>query len=378
MLRRRAHRLCAAPYSWNSSRGVPASLQAGATALVAHRSTHGLISIFHSIHARSDSYEASARGEDKDNEGVNHEEEEEEEKDEEDSSIIEARLLKNREADSTQRSAAAKGSGQLRPGLYVVATPIGNLSDITLRALHVLKSSSLICCEDTRTTRMMLKRYKIVGEERDRREGRVELMSYHQHSSPSKVNTIIQILKTGAHIVSLVSDAGTPSISDPGVPLITEAHRQNVPVIPVPGACAVVAALSGSGFPSERFIFEGFLPHERSKRKKLLALLAKQERTVAFYESPHRIVHTLADCVEVWGPEQEAYLARELTKLHEQTMRGSLSKLLETITQQGGRGEFTVLIGPRPTTAGDKRRGSRARRPQDFSDMALDDDDVDD
>jgi 16S rRNA (cytidine1402-2'-O)-methyltransferase len=179
---------------------------------------------------------------------------------------------------------------------------------------------------------MMLKRYKIIGGERERKEARVELMSYHQHSSPSKVNTIIQILKTRAHIVSLVSDAGTPSISDPGVPLITEAHRQNVPVIPIPGACAVVAALSASGFPAERFIFEGFLPHERAKRKRLLAHLATQERTVAFYESPHRIVHTLTDCVEVWGSDQEAYLARELTKMHEQAVRGPLSSLLATVT----------------------------------------------
>jgi len=256
-----------------------------------------------------------------------------------------------------------QSGGSVRPGLYVVATPIGNLSDITLRALRVLKSSSVICCEDTRTTRVMLTRYKLWEDQLRKRDG-AKLVSYHQHSSPSKVDAILQVLEAGAHVVSLVSDAGTPLLSDPGVPLISEAHRRGIPVVPIPGASAVVAALSASGFPSERFIFEGFLPHERTKRKKLLEELSKQHRTVAFYESPHRILHTLSDCIEIWGPDQEGFLGRELTKAYEQTVRGPLSLLLKTATAKE-RGEFTVLIGPCGSRANKKVRN----RPRDFTDI---------
>ncbi len=216
--------------------------------------------------------------------------------------------------------------------LYIVATPIGNLEDITLRALRVLKEADIIAAEDTRHTRHLLDRYGI----------ETPLTSYHDHNKEEKAPVLIERMLEGSS-VALVSDAGTPGISDPGYFLINLAADQKIPIVPLPGATAAIAALSVSGLPTDRFVFEGFLPARHLARLKRLQLLAAEKRTLIFYEAPHKILKTLADMLAVFG-DRKAVITRELTKVHEETMRGSLSEILKRLHVGPIRGEFTVII----------------------------------
>ncbi len=220
---------------------------------------------------------------------------------------------------------------------YVVATPIGNLGDITLRALEVLKSVDLILCEDTRMTKRLLDKYEI----------KKPTMSYHAQSKLSKTDKIFEYLKEGKDL-ALVSDAGTPTISDPGAMLIQKIKNEmgdDVQVIPIPGVSAVITALSASGFPTHEFTFLGFLPHKKG-RETLFKEIAGAKRTIVFYESPHRILKTL-ESLNKFCPEKKVCLARELTKIYEEFKTGSPTELLEYLTKnpEKQRGEFTVLVG---------------------------------
>ena len=216
--------------------------------------------------------------------------------------------------------------------LYVVATPIGNLEDITLRALRVLREVDLIAAEDTRHTRKLLDRYKI----------KKRMVSYHEHNERERAERIIEDLKSGMK-VALVSDSGTPAISDPGYVLIRRCVEEGIEVIPIPGPSAFLAALSVSGLPVHRFIFEGFLPHKSGKRRNRLRQLAEEEGTIIFYESPHRLLKTLSDILEILG-NRRVVIARELTKVHEEIFRGSIEEALERFGIGKCKGEFTILI----------------------------------
>jgi 16S rRNA (cytidine1402-2'-O)-methyltransferase len=216
--------------------------------------------------------------------------------------------------------------------LYIVATPIGNLEDITLRAIRVLKEADLIAAEDTRHTRHLLDRYEI-----DR-----PLTSYHDHNKEEKAPVLLARLLEGKNI-ALVSDAGTPGISDPGYFLINLAIDQDVPVVPIPGATAAVAALSISGMPTDSFVFEGFLPSKQTARIKRLQQLSHEERTMIFYEAPHKIIRTVEDMLQVFG-DRRAVVTRELTKIHEETIRGTLTLILKRLSEGIIKGEFTIIL----------------------------------
>ncbi len=218
--------------------------------------------------------------------------------------------------------------------LYLVATPIGNLEDITLRALRVLKEVDLVACEDTRQTQKLLGRYGI----------RKRLVSYHEHNEMTRAPELVIELEQGAR-AALVSDSGTPVISDPGHRLVALCLRHRIPVVPVPGPSALVAALAASGMPTEEFIFVGFLPSRAGERRKALEGLATQPRTLVLYEAPHRLEETVKDALDIVGP-RPAVIAREVTKLHEEFLRGNLAELLEHIRRKAPRGEMTLLIGP--------------------------------
>jgi 16S rRNA (cytidine1402-2'-O)-methyltransferase len=221
------------------------------------------------------------------------------------------------------------------PALYLVATPIGNLEDITLRALRVLKEVDVIACEDTRQTQKLLNHYAIV----------TRTTSYHEHNEITKAAELIKEMQEGAS-VALVTDAGMPGISDPGYRLITLAIRHHVPVVPVPGASAFLAALVASGLPTDSFRFSGFLPAKRGERRSVLERIKSSPRTQVFYEAPHRIVEALEDVVEVLGASRHVVLAREVTKMHEEFLRGRASELLETLKARSTvKGEITLLIG---------------------------------
>jgi len=218
------------------------------------------------------------------------------------------------------------------PGtLYLIATPIGNLEDITLRALRILREVDVIACEDTRQTQKLLHHYGL-----DKRT-----ISYHEHNEALRAPELVAQLESGAN-VALVSDAGTPLVSDPGYRLVVKAIERGVQVVPIPGASAVMAALAASGLPTDTFQFLGFLPARSSQRRKFLAGLKEASATLIFFEAPHRIRETLADIAEVLGP-RPVVLARELTKIHEQFLRGTAEELLRSPLPQ--KGEFTVLIG---------------------------------
>ena len=218
------------------------------------------------------------------------------------------------------------------PGtLYVVATPIGNLEDITLRALRVLREVSLIAAEDTRTTRKLLSHYDI----------HTPLISYHEHSPPEREAQILEVLEHGD--VALVSEAGTPGISDPGVRLIHEAIRRGHRVVPIPGPSAVTAALAVSGLPTVPFLCLGFLPREKAERRELIKTVASLPYTLVIFEAPHRLRKSLADLLDLLGDRRLA-IARELTKVHEEVWRGSLDEAVRHFETVQPRGEFTLVI----------------------------------
>ena len=220
------------------------------------------------------------------------------------------------------------------PTLYLVATPIGNLEDITLRALRVLKGVDLIACEDTRQTQKLLNHYGIT----------TKTVSYHEHNEMTKAAELVVDLEGGARI-ALVTDAGMPGISDPGFRLITLAIRHGVPVVPIPGPSAFLAALVASGLPTDSFRFSGFLPSKRGERRTLLEGLRDSTRTEAFYEAPHRLLETLGDVVEVLGPARHIVVGREITKLHEEFLRGRAEDILTTLKSRADvKGEITLLV----------------------------------
>ena len=225
------------------------------------------------------------------------------------------------------------------PTLYVVATPIGNLEDVTLRAIRILKEVDLILCEDTRVTKRLLMRYEI-----DR-----PTMSYHAQSKLSKAEKIIALLAEGKNL-ALVSDAGTPTISDPGCLLVAQVRAKFgdvVNIIPVPGPSAVLAALSISGFPSSEFIFLGFLPHKKG-RETMFKEIAISEKTIVFYESPHRIMKALESLKQHLGPKRRMCVSREITKIHEEHVFGMAEEVLAHFTAHPDRvrGEFVVVVSP--------------------------------
>jgi 16S rRNA (cytidine1402-2'-O)-methyltransferase len=231
----------------------------------------------------------------------------------------------------SRKSAGSHASG---PSLYLVATPIGNLEDITLRALRVLKEADLIACEDTRQTLKLLTHYGI----------QTRLVSYHEHNEMTKAAELVVDLEGGAQI-ALVTDAGMPGISDPGFRLIALAIRHHVPVVPIPGASAFLAALVASGLPTDSFRFSGFLPPKSGQRRKLLESVKDSARTQVFYEAPHRLLETLADVVEVLGSARHVVVAREVTKIHEEFLRGQAGQILEQLKARGDvKGEITLLI----------------------------------
>jgi 16S rRNA (cytidine1402-2'-O)-methyltransferase len=216
--------------------------------------------------------------------------------------------------------------------LYIVATPIGNLEDITLRALRVLKEVDLIAAEDTRHTQALLHHYGI----------KTPLTSYHEHNERSKAQDLVERLARGKNI-ALVSDAGTPVISDPGYRLVVEALQNSIQVIPIPGPSALAAALSVAGLPTDRVAFEGFLPAKKQERKIRLAALQRETRTLVFYEAPHRLKESLDDILCIFG-DREIVIARELTKLHEEFLRGAVSEVIERLAERAVKGEVTILV----------------------------------
>src|SRR5579864_3499924 len=229
----------------------------------------------------------------------------------------------------------ADSSQTLSSGLYLVATPIGNLEDITLRALRVLKQADLIACEDTRQTQKLLNHYGIVTRS----------TSYHEHNEMTRAAELVVELEQGARI-ALVTDAGMPGISDPGFRLISLAIRHHVPVVPVPGVSAFLAALVASGLPTDSFRFSGFFPPKRGARRTLLEIVRDSPRTQVFYEAPHRIKEALQDVVAVLGERRFIVVAREVTKVHEEFLRGSAGEVLQELEARGEvKGEITLLIG---------------------------------
>lgn len=221
-----------------------------------------------------------------------------------------------------------------RGSLYLVATPIGNLEDITLRALRILREVDQIACEDTRHTLKLLNHFEI----------HKPLVSYHEHNELTRASELVLAMERGASI-ALVSDAGMPLVSDPGHRLVTLAIRHHIPVVPIPGPAALLAALSASGLPSEEFLFLGFLPARTGERQRALERLRIEDRTLVFYEAPHRISDTIADAVAILG-DRPACLAREVTKLHEEFRRGKLTHIFQSLTEHPAKGEITLVIGP--------------------------------
>jgi 16S rRNA (cytidine1402-2'-O)-methyltransferase len=221
------------------------------------------------------------------------------------------------------------------PALYLVGTPIGNLEDITLRALRVLKEVDVIACEDTRQTQKLLNHYAIA----------TRTTSYHEHNEMTRSAELVKEMQEGAS-VALVTDAGMPGISDPGYRLIALAIRHRVPVVPIPGASAFLAALVASGLPTDSFRFSGFLPAKRGERRAALEAVKSSPRTQVFYEAPHRVLEALEDICEVLGSGRHVVVAREVTKLHEEFLRGRAGEVLENLkAREAVKGEITLLIG---------------------------------
>jgi len=215
------------------------------------------------------------------------------------------------------------------PNLYIVATPIGNLEDISLRALRILSQVSLIAAEDTRKTKRLLTAYGI----------KTPLTSYHEHNKKTKLLYLLHCLQ--AQDVALVSEAGMPGISDPGYQLVVAASEQGIPIVPIPGASVLVTALAVSGLPTDQFVYLGFLPRRKGQRKRLLEQIAEEERTILAFEAPHRLLSALEDILAVLGDRRIA-ICRELTKIHEEVFRGTASQALAHFAEP--KGEFTLVI----------------------------------
>ncbi|MBC8079212.1 MAG: 16S rRNA (cytidine(1402)-2'-O)-methyltransferase [Gorillibacterium sp.] len=223
--------------------------------------------------------------------------------------------------------------------LYLVGTPIGNLEDMTFRAVRILKEADIIAAEDTRQTRKLLTHYEISGK----------LVSYHEHNKEASGRELVRLMEEGQS-VALVSDAGMPAISDPGADLAREAIAAGIPVVPVPGANAAISALVISGLPTDRFLFVGFLPRGKKKLKDELTALQGTQATMLFYESPHRVGKTVAAMSEVWG-ERKAALVRELTKRHEEAVRGTLGDLAVYLNEHPPLGEYVIVVNGRESTS---------------------------
>ncbi|GAB3006953.1 16S rRNA (cytidine(1402)-2'-O)-methyltransferase [Cyclobacterium sediminis] len=217
-------------------------------------------------------------------------------------------------------------------GLYLVPTPIGNLRDITLRALDTLKEVDVILAEDTRTSGKLLKHYEI----------KRSLESYHIHNEHKSIARLIERMKQGT-VFALITDAGTPGISDPGFLLVREAIAADIEICSLPGSTAIIPALVNSGLPNDRFVFEGFLPHKKGRKTRIEGL-AEERRTMVFYESPYRLIKTLNQFSEVFGPEREACVSRELTKIHEENVRGSLTELIDYYSTHTLKGEIVLTV----------------------------------
>ena len=223
--------------------------------------------------------------------------------------------------------------------LYLVGTPIGNLEDITLRASRILQEVDLIAAEDTRRTGKLLQHLAISTPQ----------ISYNEHNHNSRIEELISRMKQGENL-ALVTDAGMPSISDPGVDLVRAAIAHNITVIPIPGGTAVISALAASGLPTDKFVFEGFLPQKQSDRSTRLELLRSETRTVVLYEAPHRILKTLKDLLEIVG-DREIVLARELTKIHEEFWRGNIAQAVALYTKRQPKGEYTIVLQGAPASS---------------------------
>jgi len=262
-------------------------------------------------------------------------------------------------------AAVVDASRTLAPGLYLVATPIGNLEDITLRALRVLKQADVIACEDTRQTQKLLNHYGIT----------TRTTSYHEHNEMTRSAELVLELEQGARI-ALVTDAGMPGISDPGFRLISLAIRHHIPVVPIPGASAFLSALVASGLPTDSFRFNGFLPAKRGQRREVIESIRESARTQVFYEAPHRVTAALEDIVEILGNQRRVVIAREVTKLHEEFLRGHAAEILQALKDRGDiKGEITLLIGkmePTEEKASPTRASIRERINQLIAEEKLD------
>ncbi len=248
-------------------------------------------------------------------------------------------------------SSSDSGHNQtLAAGLYLVATPIGNLEDIALRALRVLRQADRIACEDTRQTQKLLNHFEI----------KTPTVSYHMHNEGSRTEELIEDLKKGARI-AVVSDAGTPGIADPGSQIAAAAIAAGISVFPIPGANAAISALIASGLSTERFTFHGFLPAKAGQRKTALEELPRSDTTQVFYEAPHRILDTLADIATILGADQQVVIARELTKLHEEFLRGPAEEIRSQLAARPAiRGEIVLMLALPPLESSPEKKISLA------------------
>lgn len=262
-----------------------------------------------------------------------------------------ARTTTNDRSDQQRANEGVRAPGVL----YLVATPIGNLQDMSARAVDVLRSVSLIACEDTRHSRVLLDHYGI----------KTKLVSYHDHNERERAVELGEKLSAGQSI-AVITDAGMPGISDPGYRLVAEAISRGVRIVPIPGASAFVSGLAVSGLPTDTFFFGGFLPSRTGARRTRLESLKELRSTLVFYEAPHRLVLALTDARDVLG-DRIAVVARELTKLHEEVIRGPLSELVERVNEQGARGEIVLLISGQPAETSTGRD-----KPQDIAALVAD------
>ncbi|MBN3896024.1 MAG: 16S rRNA (cytidine(1402)-2'-O)-methyltransferase [Nostoc sp. NOS(2021)] len=227
-----------------------------------------------------------------------------------------------------------------KPGtLYVVGTPIGNLEDITFRAVRILQTVDIIAAEDTRHTGKLLQHFQV----------KTPQLSYHEHNRTSRIPELLEHL-VNDKAIALVSDAGMPGISDPGYELVKACIEAGIPVVPIPGASAAITALSASGLPTDRFVFEGFLPAKTQQRQEHLKSLQTESRTLIFYESPHRLRDTLQDLAKVWGSDRQIVLGRELTKLYEEFWRGTIAEAIAHYSQREPQGEYTLVVAGIPAS----------------------------